>query len=90
MYILKGYKDNISKQDTTSAKVELFNYVRQLEQKGWIDDMMEGGVISPDISTIFYYNRKPYIGQLAQFRANAREQYRKTCENLKKDFIEVK
>jgi len=33
MYILKGYKDNISKQDTTSAKVELFNYVRQLEQK---------------------------------------------------------
>lgn len=80
--ILKKCKDNYSSDIAV-------DYGKELEKEGWINDMMEGGYISPDLSTIFYYNRFPYIGQLIQFRANRREDYENMVEKLKNDFVEV-
>lgn len=82
MFILKECKDNYS-QDIA------VQYGMKLEQEGWINDMMEGGYISPDLSTIFYYSRFPYVGQLIQFRANREDQYKSMVESLKNDFVEV-
>lgn len=42
-------------------------YKQHLENIGWMDNIMEGGMVSPDSSTIFIYSRAPYIGQLMPF-----------------------
>lgn len=80
--ILKKCKDNYSSDIAV-------DYGKKLEKEGWINDMMEGGYISPDLSTIFYYSRFPYIGQLIQFRANRREDYENMVKKLENDFVEV-
>lgn len=80
--ILKKCKDNYSSDIAV-------DYGEKLEKEGWINDMMEGGYISPDLSTIFYYSRFPYIGQLIQFRANRREDYENMVKKLENDFVEV-
>lgn len=86
MVILKEFRNNIFKQNYSKAENSLFEYGKELESKGWINDMMEGGYISPDLSTIFYYNRIPYKGQLIQFRPNSKDKYNQIVESLKEDF----
>lgn len=81
--MLKKYKEN-----NYSSEVA-WNYAVELESKGWINDMLEGGVISPDTSTIFYYSRTPYTGQLLKFKPNKNEQYDKIVKELENDFMEV-
>lgn len=85
--ILKNYNNKLNKGNWKEAKQELDTYCEYLEKEGWIDDIMEAGYASPDLSTIFYYGRSPYEGQLIQLMANKREAFEKTVEKLKKDFI---
>lgn len=59
----------------TQKKETLMEYGRQLNQKGWLHCMMEGGYLSPDESTLFIYNRAPYYGQLLQYAADKESEY---------------
>lgn len=91
MFILKrGYERG--KKTYQEISDILYDYGKQLEEKeGWIEDAIEGGFVSPDMSTIYYYSRFPYNGQLVQFRgtSNAREQFENIKKKLSKDFIEI-
>lgn len=67
----------------------IYDYAWKLEQEdGWINSMIEGGVVSPDGSTIFYYARSPYNGELEQFNRD-RESYEKNIKEMmdKGDFV---
>ena len=66
------------------------NYGEKLESEGWILSVIEGGCISPDMSTIYIYFRDPYEGELLNFIPNTEEQYEKICKEFinKKDFID--
>jgi len=46
-----------------------------LKREGWIDVPLEGGVMSPDYSTLFIAFRTPYEGQLLQFRKDKIKEY---------------
>ena len=63
-------------------------YTNTLDEEGWINSILEGGYISPDFSTIFYYGRSPYEGQLIQFNKDT-EGYNKILNRLieKGDFV---
>lgn len=87
--ILKNYNNKLNKGSWKEAKQELDTYGEYLEGEGWINDWTEAGYVSPDLSTIFYYGRSPYEGQLIQFRANRREDFENIVEKLKKDFIKL-
>ena len=65
------------------------NYGEKLESEGWKLSVIEGGCISPDMSTIYIYFRDPYEGELLNFIPNTEEQYEKICKEFinKKDFI---
>lgn len=60
----------------------LEDFSHYLDNLGWIDSKLEGGMISPDYSTIFIYNRSPYYGQLIQFGRNKEKDYYKTINNM--------
>lgn len=66
----------------------IHDYALKLEESGWINSMIEGGVVSPDGSTIFYYARSPYNGELEQFNRD-RENYEKNVKEMinKGDFV---
>lgn len=67
----------------------IYDYALKLEQEyGWKNSIMQGGIISPDGSTIFYYDRSPYNGELEQFSKD-RENYEKIINEMihKGDFI---
>lgn len=66
------------------------NYGEKLESEGWKLSVIEGGCISPDMSTIYIYFRDPYEGELLNFIPNTEEQYEKICKEFinKKDFID--
>lgn len=66
--ILKSYKET-GNEDT------LFKYGRLLEQQGWRYNIMEGGYLSPDRSTLFICARTPYEGQLLPYSAEGWERY---------------
>lgn len=87
--ILKNYNNKLNEGNWREAKQELDTYCEYLEGEGWIDDIMEAGYASPDLSTIFYYGRSPYEGQLIQLRANRKEDFEKVVKSLEKDFIKL-
>lgn len=89
MYYERVYDENM--RDFRLAKEALNTFGKFLEKKGWIDDMMEAGYVSPDLSTIFYYGRSPYFGQLAQFSAGAKanEKYMKIQKELEEYFVDI-
>ena len=67
----------------------ILDYAWKLEaEDGWVNSLKEGGVISPDGSTIYYYACHPYNGQLEQFNKD-RENYEKNIKEMlyKGDFI---
>ena len=88
MIILKSYYDKIKNNNYYEAKEALNKYISYLEDKGWEEDIIEGGYISPDHSTIFIDNRDPYKGQLLQFSLDS-EKFQNTINNLKEDFIKI-
>lgn len=67
-----------------------WDYGKKLEEAGWKECPIEGGCLSPDISTIYIYNRSPYEGELINFIRNTEEEYKKICEEFisKGDFID--
>lgn len=66
----------------------VMEYTNTLDEEGWVNSLLEGGYISPDFSTIFYYGRSPYEGQLIQFNKDT-EGYNKILNRLieKGDFV---
>ena len=82
--VLKDYSRKVIKHDMVDKHVEEFR--KQLEENGWYENILEGGMISPDESTIFYYNREPYVGMLDLYDNNKIEEYDNMCKELKKYF----
>lgn len=75
-----------------TVKEEVFNFINKekLEENGWINSLLEGGFVSPDHSTIYYYGRTPYEGQLIQFNRDT-EGFNKIKQHYldSGEFIEV-
>lgn len=88
MVILKSayekYNAEIVSRDDIMKDVFYFIKEGQLEEKGWINSLLEGGFISPDCSTIYYYARTPYEGQLIQFNSRDAEGFNK----IKKEYAD--
>lgn len=87
MIILKTIVDSKDFSYFNRNKMAM-EYTNTLDEEGWINSLLEGGYISPDFSTIFYYDRSPYEGQLIQFNKDT-EGYNKILNRLieKGDFI---
>ena len=62
----------------------VYDYERKLCEKGWHDNPVDGGCVSPDLSAIFYTVRSPYEGQVLQWTGGKDEEYR----NIVKKFID--
>ena len=87
MIILKTIVDSKDFSYFNRNKMAM-EYTNTLDEEGWINSLLEGGYISPDFSTIFYYDRSPYEGQLIQFNKDT-EGYNKILNRLieKGDFV---
>lgn len=87
MIILKTIVDSKDFSYFNRNKMAM-EYTNTLEEEGWVNSLLEGGYISPDFSTIFYYGRSPYEGQLIQFNKDT-EGYNKILNRLieKGDFV---
>ena len=87
MIILKTIVDSRDFSYFNRNKMAM-EYTNTLDEEGWINSILEGGYISPDFSTIFYYGRSPYEGQLIQFNKDT-EGYNKILNRLmeKGDFV---
>lgn len=87
MVILKTIVDSKDFSYFNRNKMAI-EYTNTLDEEGWINSLLEGGYISPDFSTIFYYGRSPYEGQLIQFNKDT-EGYNKILNRLieKGDFV---
>lgn len=87
MIILKTIVDSKDFSYFNRNKMTM-EYTNTLDEEGWVNSLLEGGYISPDFSTIFYYGRSPYEGQLIQFNKDT-EGYNKILNRLieKGDFV---
>jgi hypothetical protein len=87
MIILKTIVDSKDFSYFNRNKMAM-EYTNTLDEEGWVNSLLEGGYISPDFSTIFYYGRSPYEGQLIQFNKDT-EGYNKILNRLieKGDFV---
>ena len=87
MIILKTIVDSRDFSYFNRNKMAI-EYTNTLDEEGWVNSLLEGGYISPDFSTIFYYGRSPYEGQLIQFNKDT-EGYNKILNRLmeKGDFV---
>lgn len=87
MIILKTIVDSKDFSYFNRNKMAI-EYTNTLDEEGWVNSLLEGGYISPDFSTIFYYGRSPYEGQLIQFNKDT-EGYNKILNKLieKGDFV---
>lgn len=87
MIILKTIVDSKDFSYFNRNKMAM-EYTKTLDEEGWVNSLLEGGYISPDFSTIFYYGRSPYEGQLIQFNKDV-EGYNKILNRLieKGDFV---
>lgn len=87
MIILKTIVDSKDFSYFNRNKMAI-EYTNTLDEEGWVNSLLEGGYISPDFSTIFYYGRSPYEGQLVQFNKDT-EGYNKILNRLieKGDFV---
>lgn len=99
--VLKEFKDLVNDKITLKEYIKIcWNYADKLEKSGWENIVIEGGVCSPDKSTLFIYNRNPYEGRLldsgylAYFFKSHQERdvaFKKVCKELlaSEDFIEM-
>ena len=87
MIILKTIVDSKDFSYFNRNKMAM-EYTNTLDEEGWVNSLLEGGYISPGFSTIFYYGRSPYEGQLIQFNKDT-EGYNKILNRLieKGDFV---
>lgn len=92
MVILKSYKSlsDKSKHSKSDTDELLYEYAESLKQQGWTEAMLEGGVESPDGSTLFVVSRNPYKGQLLSLRKDIVNEFNIIVSKLKEsdDFIE--
>ena len=89
MVILKRFyelsKDkDIPTEEAAEMKGEALNEcAAKLMKEGWTLSIGEGGLISPDQSTVLYLYRSPYHGQLFSFSREGEQAYERT----KNEFI---
>ena len=89
MVILKRFyellKDkNIPIEEAAEMRGEALNQrAAKLLQEGWTLSIGEGGLISPDNSTVFYLYRSPYHAQLFPLSQEGEQAY----ERIKNEFI---
>lgn len=91
--VLKSYKNLIDRTEYNRSSDEvdklLYEYLKVLKQQGWIDAISEGGVMSPDRSTLFVVSRSPYNGQLLPLSENNASAYNAIVEKLLvEDFVQ--
>ena len=97
MIILKDYYELLMNQDIPTEEAAemrreaLNRHEQKLLAQGWHLSIGEGGVISPDDSTVFYTTRSPYHGQLFQNSREGEKGYELIKNELIKSggFIEV-
>ena len=97
MIILKDYYEllmnrDIPTEEAAEMRREALNrYEQKLLVQGWQISIGEGGVISPDDSTVLYTTRSPYHGQLFQNSREGEENFELFKNEFIKsgDFIEV-
>lgn len=89
--ILKEYNNKILQPVNTYDDIKikndeateiLYNYKNKLEQRGWILNLHEGSMMSPDLSTLFVLSRPPYDGQLLLFDNEKRKEYNRILDEL--------
>jgi hypothetical protein len=56
----------------------------KLEDLGYTESMMEGGYVSKDGATIVYTARRPYIGEVVQYRAKVETKHMQNVDQLRK------
>ena len=56
----------------------------ELERLGYREVMMEGGYVSRDRATVIHFSRKPYRGQVSQFRPNREVDHAVNLATLRK------
>ena len=54
-------------QTSEIRKSLIEEYEKKLLDNGWKLCISEGGVVSPDLTTIFYTDRQPYVGQIMSY-----------------------
>lgn len=97
MIILKDYYELLKNRDIPTEEAaemrgEVLNeYERELLKKGWTLSIGEGGLISPDKSTVLYLYRSPYHGQLFPLSQEGEQSFELIKNEFIKsgDFIEV-
>lgn len=97
MIILKDYYELLKNRDIPTEEAAemrgeaLNRYEQKLLAQGWQISIGEGGVISPDGSTVLYTSRSPYHGQLFQNSREGEESFELIKNEFIKsgDFIEV-
>ncbi len=91
--ILKDFNKYLDRTITYSEyREKVDDYGNKLEKKGWKRVPIEGGYVSPDLSTLYIDFRSPYYGQLLQQTERDEENYKKVCKELldSGDFVILK
>ena len=89
MVILKSFyellKDkDIPTEDAAETRGEVLReQERKLTKEGWRLSIGEGGIVSPDGSTVLYLTKSPYHGQLFQLSREGEQEF----EHIKDEFI---
>ena len=96
IFLRKYYESLMTKsvpytQTSEIRKSLIEEYEKKLLDSGWKLCISEGGVVSPDLTTIFYTCRQPYIGQIMSYSVDHKA-FRRCIKTLLQsgDFIEVK
>ncbi len=84
--ILKNYKNLTDKMEYNKnyneAEKLLYEYEELLKLQGWSEIITEGGVMSPDGSTLFIVSRSPYNGQLLPLSQSMVNSYNTIVDEL--------
>lgn len=97
MVIIKSFYELLKNKDIPTEEAAemrgevLIEYERKLLKEGWTLSIGEGGLVSPDKSTVLYLYRSPYYGQLFPLSREGEENFELIKNEFIKsgDFIEV-
>lgn len=97
MVIIKNFYELLKNKDIPTEEAAemrgevLIEYERKLLKEGWTLSIGEGGLVSPDKSTVLYLYRSPYHGQLFPLSREGEQNFELIKNEFIKsgDFIEV-
>lgn len=76
-YYDKSYYSEMKKCNNEKATKCVNNKRKELINLCWLDYPAEGGIVSPDLSTMFMYDRSPLYGQYVMFSNLMKDDYLK-------------